>query len=210
MAKVFAGEKVKAIFRAWDLNGDGLIDNKEFAKAFSSMGSSLDVNALIAKMEEEVGKGGVTEAAGADKKFSYEEFIDWLKLDAEIVVKYSTMLPIWTRIAGGSRDDHGGHPEDITVNFSEMAGFEKTLMAPPPKGFGFTQDMAMKAQMDMSYFSNSGRDVGDYVITFKKFLEILKLNPAIDYIDDSKTCDMQAVRNACNKIYMENDPYKIK
>merc|ERR1719191_1886013 len=56
-------------------------------------------------MEEEVGKGGVTAATGADKKFSYKEFIDWLKLDAAKVVKFSEMIPIWYKLAtDGGKD----------------------------------------------------------------------------------------------------------
>jgi len=196
MAKVYAGEKVKAIFKSWDTNGDGFIDNKEFAAAFAAIKSNVDIYNLINLMEEELGKGGsegATKAAGADKKFSYEEFIDWLKLDSEIVVKWSTLLPTWCKIAGQDPEDKGIHPKDITVSFMEMETMEKYLI----KDFGFTKDMAMKAQMDMSYYKDQGE--GQYTINFESFIKILKLNPAIDYIDDSEKCDKRAVYAECRK-----------
>jgi hypothetical protein len=133
------------------------------------------------KMEDEMGNGGMDAATGADKKFSYKEFIAWLKLDATIVVKYSTMIPAWYKVAGSDPEESGTNPLDCSINDFELQAFEKSLM----KDFGFPQELAMKIVsnpkfMDMQTYSMK--------ITYKDFLNVLKTEPLIDYLDDKDTC----------------------
>jgi Ca2+-binding EF-hand superfamily protein len=187
---MFASSKIKKIFEDWDKNGDGLIDCNEFNAALSAIGSNADANKLIALMEEENGKGGVMDAAGADKKFSYKEFIDWLKLDAAKVVKFSTMIPIWDKLAGQDLEESGQgyerlgkgrlNPMEMTVNFAEEAALLKALV----NDFGFSNEEAKKSVSDMRSMNmeTNGK------IQYKDFLKVLKMNPAIDYIDDKETC----------------------
>jgi hypothetical protein len=190
---MFASSKIKKIFEDWDKNGDGLIDCNEFNAALSSLGSNVDANKLIKMMEEELGKGGMSDAYGADKKFSYKEFIDWLKLDAAKVVKFSTMIPIWAKLAGQDVVDSGNFrdgkygvgradPMDMTVDFSEEQDLLKALV----NDFGFSNEDAKRSVSDMR--SMNTKTKGNILITYKDFLKILKMNPAIDYVDDKDTC----------------------
>jgi hypothetical protein len=189
LPKVYASDKVKAIFKAWDVNGDGFIDNNEFGAAMASVGSNVCINNLLKLMEDECGNGTLMTAIGSDKKFSYEEFINWLKLDAEIVVKWSEMVVIWCELAGKDPMDKGIPPEERTVDFTEQMGLETALI----KNFGFSKEIAQKTIADFKYYN------ADFQIDYPNFLKILKSNPQIDYVDDKGTCDIKAVYKACGK-----------